>query len=40
MTAFGYIGKACRDREHLSTGPVPPDCVVAATIVDGSHHRR
>lgn len=39
MTAFGYIAKTCRDREYLSTGPVPPDCVVAATIVDGVDHR-
>jgi hypothetical protein len=34
MTPFGYIAKTCRDREYLSTGPVPPDCIVAATPVD------
>jgi hypothetical protein len=33
LTSFGYIAKTCRDREYLSTGPVPPDCIAAATIV-------
>jgi hypothetical protein len=33
LTAFGYIAKTCRDREFLSTGPVPADCIVAATLV-------
>jgi hypothetical protein len=36
LTAFGYIAKTCRDREYLSTGSVPPDCIVSATRV-GSH---
>jgi hypothetical protein len=41
LTAFGYIAKTCRDREFLSTGPIPPDCItgVAAVRVDGSAHR-
>jgi len=33
LTAFGYVAKTCRDREFLSTGPVPPDCIVDATFV-------
>jgi hypothetical protein len=33
LTAFGYIAKTCRDREYLTTGLVPPDCVVSATRV-------
>lgn len=39
MTAFGYIAKTCRDREYLCTGPVPPDCIVAATIVSAGRRR-
>jgi hypothetical protein len=35
LTAFGYIAKTCRDKEFLSTGPVPPACIVAATRVGG-----
>jgi len=33
LTAFGYVAKTCRDREFLSTGPVPADCIVDATLV-------
>jgi hypothetical protein len=33
LTAFGYVAKTCRDREFLSTGPVPADCIVDATGV-------
>lgn len=32
-TPFGYVAKTCRDREFFSTGPVPADCVVSATLV-------
>jgi hypothetical protein len=32
-TPFGYVAKTCRDQEFFSTGPVPGDCVIDATIV-------
>lgn len=35
LTAFGYMAKTCRDEEFFSTGLVPGDCIVKATVVDG-----
>jgi len=34
LTAFGYMAKTCRDREFFSTGRVPGDCIMEATVVD------
>lgn len=34
LTAFGYMAKTCRDKEFFSTGLVPGDCIVKATVVD------
>jgi hypothetical protein len=35
LTAFGYIAKTCRDEEFFSSGDVPGDCIVKATVVEG-----
>jgi hypothetical protein len=34
LTAFGYMAKTCRDKEFFSTGLVPGDSIVKATVVD------
>lgn len=33
LTAFGYMAKTCRDEEFFSTGPIPGECIVKATVV-------
>ncbi len=32
-TPFGYVAKTCRDQEFFSSGRVPGDCIVDATVV-------
>jgi hypothetical protein len=36
LTAFGYMAKTCRDEEFFSTGSIPGECIVKATVVGSS----
>jgi tetratricopeptide (TPR) repeat protein len=36
LSPFGYITKTIRDKEFFSSGDVPGDCILKATIVDKS----
>jgi hypothetical protein len=34
LTPFGYIAKTCRDQEFFSSGSIPGDCIVKATLIN------